>query len=168
MRFANASHEPAAPEIFAAVLTPHRSLNGRGFRIVLAALAVLSLCIGLGFLLLGAWPVPGFMGLDVLAVYIAFRLSYRSGRAAEEITVSRERLTVRRVAANGAASVAEFNPYWTRLEVDRHPPFGITRMTIASHGRSLGIGGFLGPAERETLATALSDALAKVRASAPP
>jgi uncharacterized membrane protein len=64
--------------------------------------------------------------------------------------------------------VTDLNPYWARLVVHRWPPFGITRMAIASHGRSLAIGAFLGPGERETLAAALSAALAEVRAGAPP
>jgi uncharacterized membrane protein len=90
MTSANAS--PATPgEIFAAVLTPHRSLNPRGFAWVMAVLAVLSTAVGSTFFLLGAWPVPGFLGLDVLAVYLAFRLSYRAGRASEEIRLSRDR-----------------------------------------------------------------------------
>ena len=168
MPFANVSPVPEAAAIFSTVLVPHRSLDGRGFRIVMSVLALLSLGVGTTFFLLGAWPVPGFLGLDVLAVYLAFRLSFRSGRASEEITVSRERLTVRRVGANGRAKITDINPYWAKLEIRRWPPFGITQMAIASHGRSLPIGNFLGPGEREILATELSAALAKARAGSAP
>ena len=170
MSFANAAHgtpDASGPEIFAAVLTPHRSLPGRGFAIVMIILGTLSFAVGTTFYLLGAWPVPGFLGLDVLAVYLAFRWSYRSARAREEIRVSRDRLTVRRVAASGRASVTEINPYWARLEVHRWPPFGITRLAIASHGEALPIGAFLGPRERERLAAELSAALAEARARGP-
>jgi uncharacterized membrane protein len=168
MASANAASSPAADEIFSAVLTPQRSLGPRGFAWVMAGLGGLSLAIGATFLALGAWPVPGFVGLDVLAVFLAFRLNYRSGRAAEEITVSRARLTVRQISARGAARVSDLNPYWARLVVHRQPPFGITGMAITSHGHTLPIGGFLGPDERETLATALSAALAEARAGAAP
>ena len=168
MPFANAPADAVDPEIFAAVLTPHRSLSPRGVRLVLIALAVLSLAIGTTFFLLGAWLVPGFLGLDVAAVYVAFRLSRRSVRSREEIVVRRGSLMVRRVAADGAATVAEMNPYWARLEVDREETFGITAMAIVSRGERLRIGGFLGAAEREALAAALSDALAKARAVASP
>ena len=44
---------------------------------------------GMMFWMLGAWPIMGFCGLDVLLVYIAFRASYRSGRAYEAIELSR-------------------------------------------------------------------------------
>jgi uncharacterized membrane protein len=166
MTFANASPAVAAPEIFAAVLRPQRSLDRRGFTTLMAVLAAISLAVGGAFYFLGAWPVPGFLGLDVLAVFLAFRLNYRAGRAAEEISLTHDRLTVRRIAANGRTSVTDLNPYWARLEVDRRPEFGITRVAIASHGRSHPIGVFLGPGEREMLAAALSAALAKARAAA--
>jgi uncharacterized membrane protein len=156
------------PHIFCAVLRPHRSLDARGFAWVLGAFGVMGMAIGTTFFFLGAWPVPGFVGLDVLAIFLAFRLSFRSARATEEITVSRDRLTVRKISATGGERVSDLNPYWARLEVDRWPPFGITRMAITSHGRSLPIGAFLGPAERETLASALSAALAEARAAGTP
>jgi len=88
-----------------------------------------------------------------------------SARASEEIRVSRQRLIVRRVTANGHASVTEINPYWARIELHRWPPFGITRMAITSHGRAFPIGSFLGAKERERLAAALSAALAQARAA---
>jgi uncharacterized membrane protein len=170
MSFANGTSgagEATGPEIFAAVLRPHRSLDDRGFTVVMVALATLSFAVGTTFYLLGAWPVPGFLGLDVLAVYLAFRRSYRSARASEEIRVSRDRLIVRRVSANGRAWVTEVNPYWARLELHRWPPFGITQMAIASHGKAFPIGSFLGAKERERLAAALAAALAEARAVPP-
>ena len=33
---------------------------------------------GMVFLIAGAWPVVGFLGLDVLLVYWAFRANYRA------------------------------------------------------------------------------------------
>jgi uncharacterized membrane protein len=170
MSFANAAPatpEPSAPEIFAAVLTPHRSLGSRGFLVVMIIVGTLSFAVGTTFYLLGAWPVPGFLSLDVLAVYLAFRWSYRSARAREEIRVSRDRLTVRHISPTGRASVTEINPYWARLELQRWPPFGITRLAIASHGKALPIGTFLGSRERERLAAGLSAALARARAAGP-
>ena len=70
------AEEPA----FSAVLTPHRSLGPRGFLLLMAAVAVASFTTGLVFLLAGAWPVIAFLAADVLLIYWAFLLSYRSGR----------------------------------------------------------------------------------------
>jgi uncharacterized membrane protein len=151
--------------LFDAVLTPYRSLTPAGFNAVMAVFVVGSFTIGLAFWLLGAWPVVGFCGLDIAALQFALRLSYRSARIAEEVRLTRQLLSVRKIGANGFAVETGFNPYWARLEVDRHPAIGVTAVRITSHGRRLDIGRFLGPRERETFADALDAALAKVRAA---
>jgi uncharacterized membrane protein len=161
----SATAAASEPPIFTTVLTPHRSLGRRGFLIVMTVAALMSSATGFTFWRLGAWPVPGFMGLDVAALYLAFRLSYRQARAAEEISVTRSWLTVRRVAADGRSAATGLNPYWARLEIDRHPEFGIVRMAIAWQNHRLAIGNFLGPQEREALARELSAALAAARSA---
>ncbi|MBN9020700.1 MAG: DUF2244 domain-containing protein [Rhizobiales bacterium] len=155
---------PDAP-IFAASLRPYRSLSPRGFMLVMGALVACSFTAGLAFWSMGAWPIVGFFGLDILLVQVAFRLNYRQARAHEEVVVFRDRMTVTSVSARGESRESEFNPYWARLEVERHPEIGVTRVTIASHGRRLDVAGFLGPWERESFADALSAALAKARAA---
>ncbi|MGA9089758.1 MAG: DUF2244 domain-containing protein, partial [Bradyrhizobium sp.] len=87
----------AAPELFSALLTPHRSLNRTGFLVVMAFASVISFAAGLAFLLMGAWPVLGFFGLDLLAIYWAFRINFRRARASEEILVTPSELRVRRI-----------------------------------------------------------------------
>ena len=64
--------------------------------LLMMALVACSFAAGLAFWLMGAWPVVGFFGLDILLVQFAFRLNYRAARAAEEISLTRDRLTVRR------------------------------------------------------------------------
>jgi uncharacterized membrane protein len=163
------SDNPATPlsdlPIFSTVLTPHRSLGPRGFLIFMTVLSMLSFTAGAIFWAIGAWPVFGFMGLDVALVYVAFRLNYRAARACQAIEVTRDSLTVRKVAADGRAAEASFNPYWARLEIDRKPEIGIVRMCIASHGRRLDIAEFLALPEREPFARALNAALAEARAA---
>ena len=68
---------------FERVLLPHRSLPPAAFHVLMLLLGLVSLVMGIGFFLLGAWPICGFFGLDVAAVYVAFRLSYRSARQRE-------------------------------------------------------------------------------------
>ena len=118
---------------------------------------------GLAFWLMGAWPVVGFMGLDILLIQFAFRMNYRAARAFEEVEVTRSALTVRKVSASGRAREFGFNPYWARLVVDRQPDRLISRLSIASHGKELDIGKFLAPNERESFAAAFSAALAEAR-----
>src|SRR5690242_2635893 len=107
---------PADPKIFSAMLTPHRSLGPTGFLIFMAGLAALSFVSGVVFISIGAWPVFGFFGLDVLLVYIAFRANYRSARAYEEVTVTASELTVRKVNPRGGVRQWTLNPVWVRLE----------------------------------------------------
>ena len=67
-------------EIFRALLVPHRSLGRKGFLIVMAAIGGSSFLTGLFFLSLGAWPVFGFFGLDVLDLERLLLLGRRPGR----------------------------------------------------------------------------------------
>jgi uncharacterized membrane protein len=151
--------------IFTAVLKPYRSLSATGFMLVMMALVASSFTAGLAFWLMGAWPVVGFLGLDILLVQFAFRMNYRAARAAEEICLTRERLTVRRIAASGRASELDLNPYWTRLEVDRKPEFGVVALRLATQGRRFVIGAFLGPKQREEFAEVFEAALREARAT---
>jgi uncharacterized membrane protein len=69
------------PTIFAATITPHRSLGSTGFLILMLCIGALSFVSGMVFLMLGAWPVFGFLGLEVLLIYVAFRANFRAARA---------------------------------------------------------------------------------------
>src|SRR5919112_767237 len=92
---------PADEPFFRALLTPHRSLGRTGFTILMGALLFGWLATGAFFLPHGAWPVFGFLGLDVLAVYVAFRMNYRAARAREEVSVSRTALDIKKTAPSG-------------------------------------------------------------------
>jgi uncharacterized membrane protein len=153
-------HEPL---IFSAVLTPHRSLSPTGFLIFMLVLGGLSFASGVSFLLMGAWPVFGFFGLDVLLVYWAFRINYRAARAYEEVTVTACELRLRKVSHHGRVSAWTLNPLWVRLDQDEHAEFGIERLFLVSQGRRLSIGGCLGPAEKASFARALRAALGEAR-----
>lgn len=163
MSAANPAVDAEEP-VYAAILRPHRSLSPRGFAILMLAIGACTTAIGFSFWLLGAWPIVGFCGLDLLLIQIAFHMNFRAARAAEEISLTHDRLSVRRVSASGIATESAFNPYWARLEVDRHPEFGVTGVRIASHGQRMNLAQFLGPREREAFADDLNAALAKVRA----
>lgn len=148
---------------FTALLKPHRSLGATGFALVMGALLFGWLVIGTFFLSLGAWPVFGFCGLDVLAVFVAFMLNYRAGRACEQVSLSRTRLDIRKVSPSGHAEEHAFNPFWARFSVSRHSEIGITGMAVEARERSVPVGGFLPPDDRESFATAFGRALAAAK-----
>ncbi len=149
---------------FKALLLPHRSLGRLGFAILMAALLLGWVVTGIIFLMHGAWPVFGFFGLDVLGVYIAFRLNYRAARAREEVSVSRTSLDIRKTAPSGKSEQHHFNPFWARFAVSRHSEIGITGMAVVSRDKSVPLGSFLNPDDRESFATAFSRALATAKA----
>ncbi len=153
----------AEPAIFAALVTPHRSLNRAGFLIVMAAVSVISFVAGTVFLLMGAWPVFGFFGLDVLLVYWAFHANYRAAAAYEEVTVTPGELRVRKVSHRGRTSEWSFNPLWVRLEREHHDDFGLQGLFIVSRGRRLPIASALSPPERESFSAALAAAIGEAR-----
>ncbi len=153
----------AEPEIFSAIITPHRSLSSTGFLIFMLCIGALSFVSGAMFLLIGAWPVFGFLGLDVLLIYWAFRANYRSARAYEEVTVTTSELTVRKVNHRGGVREWTLNPVWVKLDRVVHEEFGIERLVLVSHGKGLPIAGFLSPHEKASFAHALSSALGEVR-----
>lgn len=148
---------------FRALLVPHRSLAATGFALLMGALLFGWVVFGAIFLSLGAWPVFGFLGLDVLAVYIAFRLNYRAARAREEVLLSRTRLDIRKVLPSGRSEDHAFNPFWARFSVSRHAEIGITSMAVEARDRVVPLGGFLNPDDRESFATAFSRALATAK-----
>ncbi len=152
-----------SPPIFSAKLYPHRSLGRRGFIILMSFIAIT--CFGTGgfFYSIGAWPVFGFLGLDVLAIYIAFRVNYRDARAFEEISISREEMRILKTSASGHCKTYTFNPVWTRLRIRRHDEIGITRMEILSRRIRLRIGDFLNPHDRESFAREFNAALATAK-----
>ena len=157
-------NDPAAePTLFSAIITPHRSLSAKGFVAVMALVGGMSFAGGMFFFLMGAWPVIGFLGLDVALVYWAFRANYRAAAAFEEVTVTPSELKLRRVSHRGEIAEWTFNPLWTQLDRERHEEFGLLKLFLVSRGRRLAVAGFLSPKEKESFAAALSAALGEAR-----
>jgi uncharacterized membrane protein len=152
---------------FERVLLPHRSLPRHGFHLLMLLLGSVSLAVGVAFVMIGAWPVIGFFGLDVLLVYIAFRASYRSARQREVLRLTGDDFTVERISVRGKQRIWRFQPFWLRVILEERPDES-NRLLLASHGRSLAIGEFLPPPTRRELADTLRSALARWRAALNP
>ena len=150
---------PAEPKLFSALLTPHRSLNRTGFVVLMTFLSAVSFAAGVAFWLMGAWPIFGFFGLDVLVIYWAFKINFRRARATEEISVTPSELRVRRVSHRGHVVEWVLNPLWVRLDQKTHAEFGIERLYLVSKGRRVAIASFLGPEEKASFSNALVAAL---------
>ena len=161
-RLRDASDASGRP-VFDATITPHRSLGQNGFRIVMTLVCLASIVSSIPFIVLGAWPVAGFFGIDVLALFIAFHVNFRHARAFERIVVTPLEVLLRKVSHHGREAVWRFNPAWTRLERQVDQDYGLLGLNLVSRGQSVAVAGALSPGEREGFAEALGTALAKAR-----
>ncbi len=152
---------------FDAVLKPNRSLGPRGFVVLMAAICAISFIAGVVFFLAGAWPVVGFLGLDVALIYVAFNINYRRASVQETLRLTRESLLVERINHWGEAKSWRFAPAWLQVVTE-----GLARpgagLVLRSHGQRLEIGRFLTADERRDLAGALRAALREATAPCAP
>jgi uncharacterized membrane protein len=146
------------PILFEARLEARRSLPPKGFFWVMLVAGGLSAAISLFVWSQGAWPVVGFCGLDVLALYLAFRVSYAHGRLYELIRLTPDELAVERVWPGGRRQVWRLEPFWTRVELEGPAGAG-SRLALVCRKCSVVLGSFLSPAERASFAEALAAAL---------
>ena len=149
--------------LFEDTLTPHRSLGRNGFRLLMLAACVPTTALGVVFYLLGAWPVVGFLGLDVLAIYLAFRANYRAARGFEHFRLTYFELSFARVSAAGARREWRFAPAWVRLERIDDEDYGPQRLTLVSRGESWQIGRHVGPQRKAEFAGGLARGLVEAR-----
>lgn len=156
--------QPGEAVRYSVVLRPHRSAGESTIRTVIRLVALAWLVVGMVFIVVGAWPVAPFLGLEVLLLYGAFRLSARAGNALEAINLTDSALTVRRVNFWGKQKQFSFPPYWLQVNFDE-PPSNLSRLELRSHGNSLVIGTFLQPRERLELARVLRRELARLTGS---
>ena len=150
--------------LFDAILQPNTSLEPKGFMLLMVAIASVSFVVGMVFMVAGAWPVVGFLGLDVALIYLAFKANYRWARMYETVRLTSDSLLVERISPSGKVQRWSFQPYWLKVQIDS-PVKHDSQLVLSSHGKRLKIGSFLTPDERVELAHALRDALDKLRRS---
>ena len=148
---------------------PHRSLSPKGFVIVITILASLLFIVGIGFFLAGAWPVIGFLGLELLVVWGAFKLNYRAAKVRETIEVTIESLKIEHTDELGKSEILKFPVGWLRVHLS--PPIAPDtaaryqqRVILSSHGVKTEIGAFLHPVEKAQLRHEISGMIDRSRA----
>ncbi|MFT3988743.1 DUF2244 domain-containing protein [Aestuariivirga sp.] len=152
--------EARNPKNWTAVLTPHRSLSRQGFLTVMGLIAGVNFVAGLVFYHLGAWPVVGFCGLDVLLMYLAFRRNFADARRAERIEITEAEVILDRLAEGKAPQQQRFIRNWVRVSLEEDVERElIGALYLTSHGRRTEIASFLAPFEKKELAKALKAAL---------
>ena len=139
-------------------LEPSKSLRPEGANLVLVILGSFGLVISGSFMVFGAWPVFGFMALDVLLIYIAFQAQYRRSDRGEEITISDDKIEIKYFKGGICVKTTLLNKYWVKLEhfnsFNRQ-----SKLMFCSHGKFSEIGGFLSLKEKQKLAADLEPLL---------
>lgn len=152
------SRNPSTRLVFSTVLRRNRSAHLRAISVIVGVVGAVLTVAGIGFVLAGAWPVAGFLGLEVVLLAVALRLHHHVGREQEIIDVTDRSLTVRRVDRRGRSEDWSFPAFWVQVD-----PAGTGAMEgpleIRSHGQSVFVGKWMTPTERQRLADNLRQAL---------
>jgi uncharacterized membrane protein len=152
-----------ARPLFDARLTPHRSLGMKGLRVVIAVIAVAATVPAITFYSLGAWPIVGFMGLDVALIGWAMWAALKDGKRYEQVTLWRDQLEVKQVDGSGKESLVRFNPGFVKLVVDRDYNERTTGLHLRTADRDVVLGAFLNQDEKSSFAKAFGTALRRAR-----
>ena len=143
--------------VFDRVLRPNPPMNPRVLSAIFGVVVAVNLIVALGFVLRGAWPMAPFLGADVVLLGWALRASAAAARREEQLTLTASTLRICRRPGGEEA----LNPYWVRVDLPERGP-----LTLWSHGRGVGVGAFLGPDEKQSLAQGLRAALWRLRNNA--
>jgi len=147
---------------FNATLRPNNSLSPIAFLIFMSLFGLISFIAGIIFIIVGAWPVFGFLGLDVFLMYLALKRNFKDSLKTERLWITKNTLHIEKVFKNKRVQKFEFQTYWLRVELHERP--GRHRsLTLTSHGKSIEIGKFLSPEEKLQFSNLLRTELHRVR-----
>jgi uncharacterized membrane protein len=152
-----------ARPLFAAKLTPHLPMGRKGIRAIIVLVAILATIPGIIFFSLGAWPIVGFMGLDVALIWWALSASQSDGKRFEEVTLWPDQLELKQVDGKGKETLTRFDPYFVKLVIDRDYNERTTALHLRTRDRDVVVGAFLNADEKASFAKAFGTALKRAR-----
>lgn len=148
--------------LFKALIVPHRSLSPGALRVLLGAILAVS-CVTSGvFVWVGAWPVGGFTGLELLLAGWLLRLHMRSAKASELVLLTYRSLSVVRTDPDGVRRTHTLPPAWLSVRLQERAG-RVPALLLVGQGRMLEIGASLGDTEKRSLADAVAEALGRLQ-----
>ena len=141
-------------------LYPYRSLNKTGFFILMFSLGLISFVAGIIFMIKGAWPVFGFFGLDILLVYIFFKINFRSGKKKEIIILTKNQLIVEFYNSKKISKTYYLDANWLEVHLSKLKN-EMSKLKISSKNKSIIVGSFLRHKEKLDVIKSLKTALKK-------
>jgi uncharacterized membrane protein len=154
--------QPEHTILFQAEVTPHRSLSARGLRLIIAFVCIVSLGTTTLFWRLGAWPVAGFNGVEILLALVLLRAHHKSARAKEILMLSGGGLRILRVDATGKSSEQILPAGWLNVLLTERPG-RVPGLYLTARGRHVEVAHSLGEPEKRDLAEALAGALHRLK-----
>lgn len=146
---------------FCLELRPNRSGSLRGIHMIIGFLLFVFIPTGVIFSIIGAWPVFGFMGAELLLLYVALRINQRATKARERLVLTENLFTVERTDPRGHQQSWQFQPQWLRVDFKKTSDF-VAHLSLSSKGERLNLGLFLSPEEKSDVAQHLRSALSRV------
>jgi uncharacterized membrane protein len=147
---------------FEAELHPHRSLSRKALLLVLGGMFLGSLYVTTLMYFLGAWPVIGFNGADILLAALLFWLNTRAARAKEIVRLYDAVFEVTQISPGGKEQVTRMSPDWARVALEERPG-SVPRLLLLARNAGVEIGRQLGEAQKRDLAAAVERALVRRR-----
>ena len=141
-------------------LYPYRSLNKTGFFILMLVLGIISFVAGVVFMMMGAWPVFGFFGLDVLLVYIFFKINFKSGKQKEILILTKNKLIIKFYSSNKILKTSHLDANWLNINLTKSKN-EMSKLKISSKNKSIIVGSFLRHKEKLDVIKSLKTALKK-------
>jgi uncharacterized membrane protein len=152
----------AAPLYMDAEIRPNRSLSERGFIILIAIVTLANCASAAVFIAVGAVFVPFFLAIDVLAVLVAFLVSFRAARRIERVQVTAREIRVTLETPKRSTLVWESPTAFTRVRVEKEEERTVA-LKLALSGREAEVAAALSPRERADFAQALERAIWEAR-----
>lgn len=149
-----------------AEIRPNRSLSERGFIILISVVTVANCASAAVFLAMGATFVPFFLGLDLLAVIVAFLVSFSAAKRIERVQVSAAEIRITHETPKWTRLVWTSPTAFTRLVVERDEERTVG-VKLALSGREAEVAAALSPKERAAFAQALDRAIWRAKRGQP-
>tara|TARA_Y100000766_G_C18747986_1_gene527002 strand:- start:393 stop:860 length:468 start_codon:yes stop_codon:yes gene_type:complete len=137
---------------------PYRSLSKKGFRNLMFIVCFIFFSVGIFFWYIGAWPVFGFIGLDVFLLYYAFKINYRSGEIFETVKILSQKLYITRNFPSGKKQIWSLDSYWTKVEI-LNPSKHQHNLIVKSKNKVVLLGSFLNYSDKKKLLSKIQSAL---------
>ena len=147
---------------FEILLKPNSSLTGTTRILFLGSIFFICSVIGIGFFLAGGIMILPFAGLEIILVYLAFRLSFNWSNQKQIIILSKDHVEVR---------VDGLKEFFTWKEFRSFATFNVIKdgsadeaFSFRSKGKEIYIGDFLNKEDKQRLKEEVSNIIQKLNA----